>query len=376
MKKMISFAAALLLIASGGTALPRGNYSVAYANNDSSYYEYDTSSEWWDSSIIFDDSLRPDSSSAAPVEYHFNREKTAELAEKLTIDMRVCAVLNDGSEIDVKKGGKTTYDELGYYGYSKDKQAELTKEELVKALAASGKTLDDMENFVIYYTVDYSGDDFDSYGAKRFVTGGLYNVELCDTVKAYEMSGGEYQPKITHKDDMILGEHRLNNDIDGNGMWSFYKPIYRYSYETDSYADNSSRILRYEERTPTFDEIASYTFNLYVNFIVPGDDSAPESKHDESTSSKADDSTASKPDDVSSKTDGDSSVPDGKPEVKKGDINGDNTVNVSDIALTAAHVKGIKPLAAEQKKYADLNGDGRIDVSDIVILAKTVKGQK
>ena len=74
MKKVIAFAAALLLVASGGSILPRGNYSVAYANRTT-----DTSSMWANlsslSSAGYDDGgsgndilpdSRPDQDSSEP----------------------------------------------------------------------------------------------------------------------------------------------------------------------------------------------------------------------------------------------------------------------------------------------------------------------
>ena len=270
MKKVISFAAALMIVAAGAAALPKLDYSVAYANSDSSAVTSGL-----------------DDSTGSTV--NCDTEKTKELAEKLKLDMKVYVILKTGGEMLLKNGGvdadvdNSSIDN----GYLLSKEASVSKAELEKVLDGAGKTFDDIHTFAIYYSVDYSGEDLESYNAKQFVSGGLYSIKVCDNVRIWRDDPvTTIDPRLAPVSELKAGETRLEGSDESTGMWSTYLlPTLDFALPD---SDTVSRVYNFKKRKPTYDEVETYNFTTNLNIAVPKSgtsESSSESSKDESSRS-------------------------------------------------------------------------------------------
>ena len=135
-KKITAFAAALVLAASAGTALPKFGYETAYAADSTS-------------------SLAPlpadDTSSQPEPEWTESEEEAA--ARELSITFDTVMVFKDGSEEKLDLDFERTY-EKGYRSYRDNYHIELTHEEFEAMLAQMGKKYEDIDHFEYRMTVE------------------------------------------------------------------------------------------------------------------------------------------------------------------------------------------------------------------------------
>ena len=231
-----------------------------------------------------------------------------QLINELTITPRITAVLKDGTEVDLGKVRDTNDKKIFV-------DIVITKDQLVSALKNKGKTLDDVDNFMSYLNIGYTGKDLKSYNA---VVGYQIRLGVKSGDKTWNKATEVFMSEA-YVTPLELKEYRLDQQDANKAMFA-------------EYYDGSTKRFK-------LDEIDEYYFD--IAFL-------PE---------------------VRNKID-----PDKK--ITKGDANGDSKVNVADIAAIASYIKGIKALKGDSLKAADVNGDGNVNVADIAMIASHIKGIK
>lgn len=240
---------------------------------------------------------------------------------------KACIRLKDGTELGTDFAFSIDEDNAEYRSF---KTESIRPEALVKVLEENGKTIDDFDDMVLYFSTDIP--DNSQFGDESTVKGlTLYcsadvkvksdmKIEDNAAVKSADNDDKVYGVKA---EDIFMGDCRLLTD------------------KTVKVREEKDGIIDVVKRPAELGDIESFKltarFGILETEVVRQED---------------------------------------KPVMLKGDVDLNGVVNVTDIAMVASHIKGVKALAGQGLKNADVDENGQVNVTDIAMIAAHIKGIK